>query len=155
MEGASRAGAPHSSHLHAHVHVCAGGWQLWRKHPELELLTRPPIVAAAAAHGRSAHQVPYASTCPHACACAYACTHACACACTRAYARTHACACACTCALTYIRPLHPPGLNTSIYMRTHICICAYACMRTCLCICIDIHAAAPPTRSQYDGRWSR
>jgi diketogulonate reductase-like aldo/keto reductase len=34
-----------------------GGWQLWRKHPELDLLSSPPIQEAAGAHGKSAHQV--------------------------------------------------------------------------------------------------
>jgi diketogulonate reductase-like aldo/keto reductase len=34
-----------------------GGWQLWRKHPELDLLSSPPIQEAARAHGKSAHQV--------------------------------------------------------------------------------------------------
>jgi diketogulonate reductase-like aldo/keto reductase len=34
-----------------------GGWRLWRKRPELELLRRAPMQLAAAAHGKSAHQV--------------------------------------------------------------------------------------------------
>mgnify|MGYP006132951327 CR=1 FL=1 len=34
-----------------------GGWRLWRKHPELELMGRSPLVATAEAHGRSTHQV--------------------------------------------------------------------------------------------------
>ena len=34
-----------------------GGWRLWRKHPELELLQRAPIVSAGQAHSKSPHQV--------------------------------------------------------------------------------------------------
>ena len=34
-----------------------GGWQLWKKDPNLDLLGRAPITAAAKAHARSPHQI--------------------------------------------------------------------------------------------------
>lgn len=34
-----------------------GGWKLWQKDPSLDLLGRPPLQAAASAHGKSAHQI--------------------------------------------------------------------------------------------------
>jgi diketogulonate reductase-like aldo/keto reductase len=34
-----------------------GGWQLWRKDAELDVLRTSPLQSAAAAHGRSAHQI--------------------------------------------------------------------------------------------------
>lgn len=34
-----------------------GGWKLWRKHPELEMLQREPFLAAARTHGKCPHQI--------------------------------------------------------------------------------------------------